>query len=132
MYKEIIISIIILIGIITLDQITQRYTKESMESFSEKLSIMQEDLKEEIEKEKEEKNLEEEVKKLEIDWEEIYGKLAYFIEHDELEKIETQLKELKGNVEVKQYAEALPGIEKCKFILEHIKQKDAIHIQNIF
>ena len=70
MYKEIIISIIILIGIITLDQITQRYTKESMESFSEKLSIMQEDLKEEIEKEKEEKNLEEEVKKLEIDWEE--------------------------------------------------------------
>lgn len=132
MYKEIIISIIILIGIITLDQITQRYTKESMESFSGKLSIMQADLKEEIEKEKEEKNLEEEVKKLEIDWEEIYGKLAYFIEHDELEKIETQLKELKGNVEVKQYAEAIPGIEKCKFILEHIKQKDAIHIQNIF
>ena len=132
MYKEIIISIIILIGIITLDQITQRYTKESMESFSEKLSIMKKDLKEEIEKEKEEKNLEEEVKKLEIDWEEMYGNLAYFIEHDELEKIETQLKELKGNVEVKQYAEAIPGIEKCKFILEHIKQKDAIHIQNIF
>ncbi len=131
MYKEIIISIIILIGIITLDQITQRYTKESMESFSEKLSIMQADLKEEIEKE-EEKNLEEKVKKLETDWEEMYGKLAYFIEHDELEKIETQLKELKGNVEVKQYAEAIPGIEKCKFILEHIKQKDAIHIQNIF
>lgn len=131
MYKEIIISIIILIGIITLDQITQRYTKESMESFSGKLSIMQADLKEEIEKE-EEKNLEEKVKKLETDWEEMYGKLAYFIEHDELEKIETQLKELKGNVEVKQYAEAIPGIEKCKFILEHIKQKDAIHIQNIF
>ena len=37
MYKEIIISIIILIGIITLDQITQKYTKESMESFFNKM-----------------------------------------------------------------------------------------------
>lgn len=141
MKKEIVISIIIIIFVIVGNIITQNYTKQCVAKINEQLI----DLKQEsIKKEKDEKNeknennennenkLEEKIKVVEDDWDEMQERLAFYIEHDELEKVETQLFILKGNIESGLYKEMLPEIEKCAFILEHIEDKTTLNIKNIF
>lgn len=127
MKKEIIISIIILITVVIGNIITQNYTKNSVEVISKELL----ELKEVVKKEKKEKS-EEKIEELNNKWDELQEKLAYYIEHDELEKVETQLAILKGDIESELYKETFPEIEKCIFILEHIQDKTALNIKNIF
>ena len=75
------------------------------------------------------KNKKEEIKK---EWENRYDKLAYFIEHDELEKVKTDLTALNSFIETKEYAEAISELDKCVFILKHIEDKYAFNLQNVF
>ena len=65
-------------------------------------------------------------------WDEMQELLSFYIEHDELEKVETQLAVINGQMESKLYDEAVVEIERCKFILEHIADKTAFNIKNIF
>lgn len=127
MYKELCVIIIILIFIFSFNIITQNYTKESVQIMNDKLNS----LKESILTEEDEKavSLVEEVLN---DWKERKGKLEYYIEHDELEKVETELMSLKGNIEIEKYKEGVIDIQKSMFILNHIKEKFAFRIQNIF
>ena len=55
-----------------------------------------------------------------------------YIEHDELEKVETELTGLRAYIEKEEYYEALPEIDKSAYILEHIKDKSALNLKNIF
>ena len=57
---------------------------------------------------------------------------ACFIEHDELEKVHTQLISIDANLKVEDYDKSIDEIEKCKFILKHIEEKDSLTIVNIF
>ena len=66
------------------------------------------------------------------DWREIYNKLAYFIEHDELEKVETELTSLESYIKTEEYKHGVPELEKGIFILNHIKEKFKLDIKNIF
>ena len=75
------------------------------------------------------KNKKEEIKK---EWENRYDKLAYFIEHDELEKVKTDLTALNSFIETKEYAEAISELDKCVFVLKHIEDKYAFNLQNVF
>ena len=75
------------------------------------------------------KNKKEEIKK---EWENIHDKLAYFIEHDELEKVKTDLTALNSFIETKEYAEAISELDKCVFVLKHIEDKYAFNLQNVF
>lgn len=126
MFKEIIISITIIIFIISLDFVTQNYTKETVKNTSTMLS----DLKEKINRNANDlpKNIEEIYKS----WENRREKLAYFIEHDELEKVETNLTNIRSFIEVDDFNMAISGIEEAEFILEHIKEKNAFNLENIF
>lgn len=126
MIKETIISIIIIIFIIALDFVTQNYTKDTVEQASAMLS----DLKEEIKKE--EDNLANDMEKIYRKWEERRKKLAYFIEHDELEKVETNLTNIRSFIEVGDLDMAISSIDEVEFILEHIKEKNAFDLENIF
>ncbi len=127
MYKEIIICIIIVCLIVCLNVITQRYTKESVEYMDEKLQFLKESmLIEENEK------ITDMVQGVLDNWKERKDKLEYFIEHDELEKVETELTSLKANIDVEEYKEGLIDLEKARFILKHIREKYTIKIQNIF
>ena len=65
-------------------------------------------------------------------WNEYQEKLAYYIEHDELEKVTTELTKLKADVETENYEFAIENLDNCIFILEHIKDKSALKIVNIF
>lgn len=126
MFKEIIISIVILIFIIGLDVVTQNYTKETVISTSEKLS----NLKEKINNN--EKNISNDLEEIYNNWEERREKLAYFIEHDELEKVETNLTNIRSFIEEDELAMAINEVDEAKFILEHIKEKNALELENIF
>ena len=111
MLKETIISIIIVVSIITLDFITQDYTKESVKETTSNLS----EVKNNIEKNTERIN--ELVDKTFDVWEKRYSKLAYFIEHDELEKVKTNLINMKSYVELNNFDMAISSIEVTEFVL---------------
>ena len=129
MKKEIIICIIVVIFVLIGNIITQNYTRKSVETTNAKLI----ELKEKLSMlSKDDEKLKEAVKDIKEDWDEKQEKLAYYIEHDELEKVETQIHLLSGEVEAKLYEDAVPEADKCMFILEHIKDKTALNVKNIF
>ena len=65
-------------------------------------------------------------------WEQRHDKLAYFIEHDELEKVETEFVAIKSYIETDEYEEAISELDKSVFILKHIEDKYAFNLQNVF
>ncbi len=65
-------------------------------------------------------------------WEEKDETMSYYIEHNELEKVKTELTKLKANIETKDYQTAVESLDNCAFILKHIKEKSALKIVNIF
>lgn len=129
MRKEWIICIVVIFIVLVANIITQNYTKDSVEYMDKKLEALKETLlKEEVEKEKVQEEMDDVMK----DWKKRYEKLAYFIEHDELEKVETELTSLKANIRVEQYEDGVPDLDKSIFILDHIKEKFKLNIKNIF
>lgn len=129
MKKEVIIVVIIVILIIIGHIITQNYTKK----FFENISVSLEKIEEKIDNDNIEKqNLKNELDDIQEKWNEKYDILAYYIEHDELEKVETQLISMNANIKVQDYDKTIEELEKCKFILEHIKDKDSLKLVNIF
>ncbi len=65
-------------------------------------------------------------------WKKRHDKLAYFIEHDELEKVETELIAIKSFIETQEYAQTISELDKGVFLLTHIEDKYAFNLQNIF
>lgn len=129
MQKEVIICIIVISAIIIVNMITQNYAKEAVDTMDEKLSTLEETLeKEESAKEEIQGSLDEVMK----NWRDKYEKLAFFIEHDELEKVETQLTSLKAHIKIEEYEEAIEPLETSIFILNHIKEKFRLNMKNIF
>lgn len=128
-YKEIIVSIVIIIGIVILNNITENYTKDSLEIMSKDFNeIRKELLKEDQQKE----SLLLKIENMKSIWDNRGQKLAYYIEHDELEKVDTYLTALKSNVETKEYEQAVENLDICEYILDHIDDKEAFLLKNIF
>ncbi len=131
MIKELAISIIIVVLIFIGNTVTENYTKISIDDTVNGLS----ELRQEIIKDENDINTDianQEIKEIEKQWKIKYEKLAYYIEHDELEKFRTEFVALKGYVEKEEYSEALPSIDRSVFILQHIKEKTELNMKNIF
>ena len=129
MLKESIICIIIVIAIIFGNNTTQDYTKESISELSSGLLTLRGNVNQEN---MEDENIQKEAQEIYEHWEKRHEKLAYFIEHDELEKVETELIAIKSEVETGNYEELISAIDKSVFILKHIEDKYAFNLQNIF
>lgn len=129
MLKETIICIVIVIGIVFGNSVTQNHTKESVSGLSSGLMTLRENLTQEKVDNEKAKN---EIGGVYKQWEERHDKLAYFIEHDELEKVETDLIAIKSYIETEEYEESVSELDKCIFILEHIEDKYAFNLQNVF
>ena len=127
MYKETIICIFIIILIIGLDIITQNYTQKSTIEITDCLSK----LKDEIENENLE-NAKLKIEEFDNKWDNRHDKLAYYIEHDELEKVDTAIVQVKSFVENDDIPSAMAELETGKFVLEHIERKYKFNLQNIF
>lgn len=135
MQKEIIIVAIIVIVIVAADSLTQRYTKNSFADINDRLDEIKK-----IGKTLEENNnldnlkeeLKEEIEKMQKQWKNINQKTAFYIEHDELEKVNTSMTKFKSYFELEKYSEAITELEECKYILNHIKEKEAMQFINLF
>lgn len=149
MKKELIIVIIIVIAITILDTITHNYTKinfakineqlEQIKEISEDIYIMEkeQDIAENTRKENDNKpskqeKLKEKIKTMEEDWKTINNKTALYIEHEELEKANVSMVKFKRYIQLEEYIEAIAELENCKYILDHIRDKEAMQIINLF
>lgn len=127
MMKETIICVIIVVLIVSLDIFTQGYTQRAT---SEITQIFKE-LKEEMLIENKEQ-IDNKVKILDEKWGQKHDALAYYIEHDEIEKVDTAIVSLKSYVETKYYSSAVAELDEGKFVLEHIQKKNAFNLENVF
>lgn len=127
MYKEIIIIIVAITLVISLDIVTNNYTKETVEIMRGKLSILREYI---FEENKEKSDLQ--IPDIEKEWDERYKILAFYLEHDELEKVNTELTSIKAFLDMEEYSECMNSLDKCVFILEHIQEKEETSLKSVF
>ncbi len=140
MKKELIIVIIIVIAIIILDTITHNYTKNNFAKINEQLeqikkiseNIAKEEKERESDKNSKQQELQEKIKIMEEDWQAINKNTAFYIEHEELEKVNASMIKFKSYIQLEEYTEAIPELENCKYILDHIRDKEAMQIINLF
>ncbi len=160
MKKELIIVVVLVIAIILVDFFTHNYTKTSFEKMNNELEKIKEISKniennskqnensiakinieesnQEAEKQqndetiKQKQELQEKIKIMEDDWKNINKKTAYYIEHDELEKVNASIVKFKSYILLEEYTEAIPELENCKYILNHIREKEEMKIINLF
>ena len=129
MTKEICICIIIVISVFFVDFISANNTKQSaleLEKGFDEISL-------ELEKDEiNEEEINSKMKFIKEKWQDKYEKLAFYIEHDELEKVETEIYALNANIDTQKYEEAIEKIERFKFILKHIEDKENLSFENIF
>lgn len=126
MIKELVISIIIVISIFSLDVVTQNFTEQSTHETSNMLVELKDNIK------GKNPNIQELLEKIFDKWNKRKETLAYFIEHDELEKVETNLTNIKSFVAVEDLDMAISSIEEAEFILQHIEEKNRFNLKNIF
>lgn len=129
MLKEMAVCVVILISIFTFDFKTQEYTEKTIEDTTSKLETLREELTKE---DKDNEKLLKDMEKIYNEWLGYHEKLAYFIEHDELEKAETDMVALKGSVNVKEYEMAVSELDKSVYVLQHIEDKYKFELVNIF
>ena len=129
MYKELVISAIIVISIFVLDYITQKYTDDVINEAIQDLSTIKQVLQEDnINEEEVSKSAAENYDK----WLQYHKTLAFYIEHNELEKVETNYVSGNSFIENAKYEDALSELEKTIFILKHINDKYSVNLENIF
>lgn len=134
MYKEFIISVVIIVVIFIANNISQNYTDKTIEEMNNELYSLREKIFQIIDKqeEKNEESIKSEIEKILEEWEKQYYTLAIYIEHDELEKVTQDLIVLKANIEVKEYQDAITNLDSCSFSLEHLKEKEVLNLDNFF
>ena len=129
MKKEAIITIIIIILIFAGEWITQNYTKKTLGKTQDQLRELKEDI---LNTQNNNSYLIEKTDKIYEDWEKENEILSYYLEHNELEKVNTQIILIKGYLESDTPQDSIPDLEEGIYILEHIKEKEAFNLKNIF
>ncbi len=129
MYKETVISLITIILIIVFNSITTNYTKESFSELTTNLLELKNEMSEE--------NIESEKNKNKINhifeiWESRYKVLAYYLEHDELEKAHVNMTAIRSAINSGEYPEAMHELEEMVYILNHIEEKNKFDLKNVF
>lgn len=128
MYKELIITIIIIGLVIGMDLLTQKYTEDSVE----KMNIELDNLKNSVISNESYEVIKDSISKIEELWDCRQSKLVYYIEHDEIEKVTERIKEIKGYTEIDEAKESVHQIQSCMFLLNHIKDKEKCNFKNLF
>ena len=127
MIKELTISVIIIITIVVLDLYTQNYTKITISETTQRLNELQQEISK-----NDSKQIEEKLNNTEKEWKKAHNNLACYIEHDELEKVDTALVTMKSYIDSQDYSSASSELQKSIFVLEHIQKKNSFSLENIF
>lgn len=129
MKKELIMIIVIIVSVTIGHIVTQNYTKKFFDDIENDLENLETKI---LSENKEKVSVENDIKDVYNKWKEKYDVLAYYIEHDELEKIETQITLISATVKVEEYEDAVMEMDRCIFLMKHIKDKEALKLVNIF
>lgn len=129
MKRELIIVSIIIVCIIIASIVSQNNTKKEIADINNQLENFKSKI---IENNQGNTTLNEEIDKVYDNWEEKDKILSLYLEHNELEKINLSLKTIKGFIEGNLANESIQEIEKCIATLDHIEEKQAFNIKNIF
>lgn len=125
MRKEIIISIIIIVGIIIADFGLQKYTDRKMESINNKLTELKESVNDS-------ENFDMgKIEEIENEWEESFKVITCYLEHDELEKINTQLVIISAGMKVNDKEYVYEEIDRAIYIISHVEKKQLFEFDNI-
>ena len=127
MQKELVICVILVILIIIGDIVTQNYTKNTVNYITGELENLKQSLFE-----KDDDKADREISKIDNKWKEVHDKLAYYIEHDELEKVESNFTACKSLAKTGEYEQSISELEKTVYVLEHITDKYSFNWVNIF
>ena len=127
MHKELIICIVLVILIIIGDIITQNYTKNTVNYLTGELENLGKNLSA-----KDDNKAYEKISEIDNKWKKAHDKLAYYIEHDELEKVETNFTACKSLAKNGEYEQAISELEKTVYVLDHITDKYSFNLVNIF
>lgn len=129
MYKELAICVVTVIVIVLLNILTGNYTKDSVTGLTGELMQLRSQMTDE--------NIDDDEiynngKDIYENWRNRYNVLAYYLEHDELEKVENNLTSFRSAIDAKEYSEALKEIDETTFVLRHIQEKNSFDLKNIF
>lgn len=128
MYKEIIVCTLVVIFIISMDYISNNYTKRIFTDINLEMS----NLREKMVNKEEAKDTKDQICKIEEIWKKHLKIISCYIEHNELEKVARQIAIIKGNIEIEEYSQAIPQLDDCVYIINHIMDKEKLLIQNLF
>ena len=128
MKKETIICVIVVLLIIIINTLETNYTKSAFIELVEKLD----EIRSTLVSENSEKNINQDVDNLIEDWKDKNEIISYYIEHNELEKLEMYLWELNSYVETGEKNMAIQVLDTCKYMTSHIEEKYKFSLKNIF
>ena len=118
MRREAIITILIILAIIIGEWLTQSYSKKTLSGVQDSLRELKEGI---LSSENEVSELIDKTNQIYDKWEEDNQLLSYYLEHDELEKVNTQFVLVKGYLETDDPQNAIPDIEEGIYLsLIHI------------
>ena len=132
LYKEIIFSIVIVVVVVVGNVVTQNYTHKSVKNTTTELEELKQELLSESNEDIDWDNAKEKFSVLQTEWRNSFEKLAYYIEHDQSEKVDTNLIGLKSYIDTQEETDAVSELEKSVFVLKHIEDKTRMNLKNIF
>jgi len=150
MKKEEIATLVIIGIILIIDLITLFYTKKCCAKISDDLTNLENMTVESIKAENndnsenngsnsegdeskkiESKELKQKTEDIYKEWLGMNDTLTFYIEHDELEKVNVQLERIIANFNVDSTEDAVPEIKETIYILRHIEKKQRLTLRNI-
>ena len=128
--KEIVVLVLIIIFLIISDVYVSGYTQKTIEKMDKKMDELIELVLNSEDYSKEE--ILDKIEKFEDEWKNIEERLAYFAEHNELEKVSVAIVMMKANTAMDMQEDAYEKMKEIKFKIEHIKQKQKFALNNLF
>ena len=129
--KEIITILVILFLIFGGAFWTNKYLKKTTNELMEIIELLETKVKVAMEAE-ERLDLIKEGEALKNKWEETQKGWGIIVLHQELDTIETAIATLNSNIEYGEFPDCLEEIEKLKFLIGHITEKEKFSLINIF
>ena len=122
--KEYVILFFIIVFVILIEIITDNITNKSITDINSTIEDLESALESGVAEEK--------IKNLCSSWKKEEDKLAFYMEHDELEKVGVLVDNIKSDIANDSMDEINEKVDEIKLLLEHVKNKQKIELKNIF
>ena len=126
-FKEYMMITIIIVFVILIEIITSIITTRIVENLHYYIDLVEDGV--------DNNNVGDRMEELSSEWQKSEIKLAFFMEHNELEKINADIINLRSNVKNRNnnnYEDIKEIIDEIKYRLEYVKNKQKLSLKNIF